>query len=384
MLENITNKMTLGSSRLKPVRKQSSLIDLSGRFASLTRPSSKAVNLFQEQFYTLILNASSVERKMISQTLARSEYVPKAIIIFFAMEEIAIAQPALLYSPVLQPRDINLIIEKCAFTHAKTLARRENLDISNVSGLLKLDNEADEIRSILKANTISANNPEISKIINSSAVTHNWVSKPAENITIQTPVNIKPKVSSSSKDLSETLLKLANKGGRLWRKPFGKPARSPSAAITLKQLETQLLTYARHKNIEGLASLISNCCGLNSQITLKFMQRQDAGMLATLLRALEITDITTARILLLANNDIGRNAQIFKVVMDKYRNLDHAECISFYEKLGADFSQPHIINANNHSTTRYALSLAARERRAELLKRQNVEAVNHGKIRLTA
>ena len=384
MLENIINKTTLGSSRLKPVRKQSILIDLSSRFASLTRPSSKAVNLFQEQFYTLILNTSSVERKMISQTLAHSQYIPKAIIIFFAMEEISIAQPALLYSPVLKPRDINLILEKCAFTHTKTLARRENLDISNVNGLLKLDNETGEIRNILKTNSILANNPEISKIISHSAVSNDWVSRPAENITIQTSPNIKPTVSSSSKDLSESLLKLANKGGRLHRKPFGKPARSPSAPITLKQLETQLLSYARHKNTEGFAILISNCCGLSSQVTSKFMQQQDAGMLATLLRALEITDVTTARILLLANNNIGRNAQIFKVVMNKYQNLDRAKCIMFYEKLGADFTQPYIINTNKHTTTRYALSLAARDRRTELLKRQNMEAINHDEIRLTA
>lgn len=383
-METFEKEKTTSRKHLMPSRNQSSLVDLSQGFASLSRPSKKDITLFQEQFYTLILNTSSVERKEIAQNISKSAYTPKPLIIFMATQEIAIAQSPLLYSPVLQPADLNLIIEKSAFEQAKLIARRENLDATNVKALLKLDNVAEQIKTTLLANEAITQNVDIVEILETSSLSEGW-EKAEEEITNIQSVDITPlKPSKNSIDLSKTLLALANKGGKLKRKPTGKAPKSTESIITLSQIENQLLSNMREKNLKSFAISIQHFCGLRSPITFQILRTQNAGMLATLLCALEISDVSAARLLLMANLDIGRNAQIFKVVMDKYKNLNHSECVSYYEKLGADFNHSHFKETKHIPTTRYALSLAARARRAALLKEQEEHAQVSQKMKLSA
>lgn len=382
--EVLKKQKTPSRNHLKPSRNQSSLIDLSHGFVSLSRPSHRDITLFQEQFYTLILNTTSVERKTIAQTISKSAYIPKPLIIFLATQEIAIAQSPLLYSPILQPADLNLIIEKTSIEQAKLIARRSDLDATNIKSLLKKDNIAEQVKTILLANTAVSNSPEILEILENSHLSDGW-NEAAQEITNIQSLDITPtKQSKPAKDLSETLLNLANRGGKLRRKPVGKPVKSAQSDITLSQMENQLLADMREKNLKSFATSIQHFCGLKNQITFQILRKQDAGMLATLLRALEITEISAARLLLMANLDIGRNAQIFKVVMDKYNNLDYSECVSYYEKLGADFNHSHFKKAQHIPTTRYALSLAARARRAALLKQQEAYTSEQQEMKLSA
>ena len=384
LLKVFEKEKTMTRNHLKPSRNQSSLVDLSQGFASLSRPSRKDITLFQEQFYTLILSTNSVERKKIAQNISKSAYTPKPLIIFMATQEIAIAQSPLLYSPVLQPADLNLIIEKSSVEQAKVIARRENLDATNVKALLKLDNVAEQVKSILLANETILENSEIVQILENSNLSDGW-DKAEQEITNIQSANITPvQTSKRSKDLSETLLALANKGGKLRRKPTGKPVKSTDSMITLSQMENQLLSNMREKNLKSFAISIQHFCGLRSPITFQILRTQNAGMLATLLCALEVSDVSAARILLMANLDIGRNAQIFKVVMDKYKNLNYSQCVTYYEKLGADFSHSHFKETKHIPTTRYALSLAARARRAALSKQQEAYSEEHQEMKLTA
>ena len=384
MLKVFEKDTAMSRSNLKPSRNQSSLVDLSQGFALLSRPSKKDITLFQEQFYTLILNTTNVERKKIAKNIATSAYTPKAIIIFMATQEIAIAQSPLLYSPVLQPADLNLIIEKSSVEQAKVIAKRENLDAFNVKALLKLDNIAEQIKITLLANEAISENSEIQEILKTTHISEGWDKTELEITNIQS-VDITPtQPGKRTKDLSQTLLALANKGGKLRRKPTGKPAKSTENIITLSQMENQLLAIMREKNLKSFAITIQQFCGLKSPITFQILRKQNAGMLATLLRALEISDVSAARILLMANLDIGRNPKIFKVVMNKYKNLNHAECVSYYEKLGADFSHSHFKETKHIPTTRYALSLAARARRAALLKQQEDTSQEYQEMKLTA
>ncbi len=382
VITSIETKSNLRHTR--PIRNQSTLIDLSSRFTSLNRPTRKDIALFKEQFYTLILSASNRERKTIAKNLARSEYVPKPVILFFAMEEIAVANLPLLYSPILQARDLNLILAKCSIQHAKVIARRNNLDASNVNTLLKLDDETKQILHVLKANDALLENLGIAALLNASLVQDEWVSQPAAIATNPTIEIKKPKSSTRSKDLSASLLELANKGGKIKRKPIGKSAKSTFNKISLKQVEKQLLAIARFNDEKSFATSVERFCGLNCQATFNLLRGQDAGMLASLLCALEISEISAARILLMMNRDIGRNAHIFKVVMGKYKNLDHQACVLYFTKLGADFTQARFHNGEDKSTTRYALSLAARDRRASLLKQSQTDQVNYSEQKLTA
>lgn len=382
MAEVIKQNKLANRAYLKPARNQSSLVDLSLKFASISRPTSKDISLFQEQFYTLILNTDSRERQKIAQAIAHCEYVPKPLIIFMAMEEIAIAKSPLLLSPILKPADLNILINKSSIEQAKVIARRGNLDASNISALLKMDNEAGQIRLTLEANAELLKTPEILKTLENARSSNSWIEKPADKITTH-KIEV-PQTSSKIRDLSDTLVNLANKAGKIRAKPTGKKPQSLFNAITLKQIEKQLLSCTRLRDYKSFALSVQNFCGLDPQTTLQFMQKQNAGKIATLLRALEITDVTAARILLMTNDELGRSGHIFRLVMNKYKNLDQVECIAYFTKLGADFTHVHYKEAVHKPTTRYALALAARDRRAQLLKRQEQQSNNLAEMKLSA
>ncbi len=378
-------KRTPSNTRIKPIRNQSSLIDLTTNFALLQRPTNKDISLYKEQFYTLILNTNSKERKIISDKIAYNSYTPKPIIIFLSMEEIAIAQLPLLHSPVLQPADLNLLIEKSSLEYAMIIAKRDNLDSSNVVSLLKLDNEAEQIQNTLRSNPALTGNIEILEALDKERNSTKWADEPATTITVAKLAEVKnPTITNKPKDLSETLLKLANKGGKLRKKPIGKSIKTASSMITLQEMENRLLINIRSQNISDFASSIQSFCGLNHQITTRFMEEQNAGMLATLLKALEISEVTAARILLMANRDIGRNALIFKTITAKYTKLNQDECCAFFRRLGANFNHSHFKEDQNIPTTRYALSLAARARRSELLIEQKASVEYSKDEKLTA
>lgn len=372
-------------SRMRPnisTRKHSTLVELASRFISTSRPSAKEISIFKEQFYTLILTTTGPDRKKISDILAKNEYSPKTLIIFFAMEEIAIATQPLLHSPVLQSADLNLIINNSSYEHAKVIARRADLNASNVQTLLNVDANSGSIKLILAGNSDFAKNPEISRLIKAETELTDWEEKPENITTAQPEVINKTKIKTGTKDLSQSLLKLANKGGKLSRKPIGKKVKPAFMQFTKKQIEQELLTTARAMDLTAFSKAVQSFCNLKPQTTFNFLKKQDAGMLATLLRALEVSDISAARILLMMNNNIGRNPHIFRIVTDKYSNLDHKECSTFYEKLGANFSQLDLKQDVN--ATRYALSLAARERRAALLRKKEPEVDIHSEVKLRA
>ena len=384
MQEAYLNPSAAESRSFLHTRSQSTLIDLAIRFTSLNRPSNKDISIFREQFYTLILNTNGMEKKLLAEKLSRSEYVPKAIIFFLAMEEIAVANYPLLYSPVLKTADLNLILSKCSYEHAKSIARRSDLSTSNVKALMEMDNETGQIKLNLRENLSLKGNSEIVEVLNTPNNSASWIKQRAETVTEKPKPIVKPNITNETKDLSAALLKIANRGGKLGRKPVGKPAKSAFADVTIKQMEMQLLSTARSNDIETFAKSVRQYCGLQPQTTLRFMKNQDAGMLATLLRAMDISDVTAARILLMLNNDIGRNAQIFKVVMDKYSKLDRERCMLFFKEHGADFTHTTYASVGERPATRYSLSLAARERRAALSSQEKLEENNFGTQKLRA
>jgi len=380
----LTSVMTEQKSSAFNRRSCSALIELSKNFGELSRPSLKDISIFKEQFYTLILKTTAQERQQVASHLARSEYVPKAIVIFLVMEEIAIARQPLLMSPVLQPGDLNMMIGKVSLSHLKVMAERDHLSEENVQRLLEVDTDTDIIKSILEKN------PNCTFNLNTSFQSHQQELQSASDRStdITTSFNLEQETGQTekraTKDLSEALLKLANRGSRLSRKPTGKPEKPAIAPLNKKQIERQLLEHARSKNLTGFAVSVQHFCNLKESITNDLLKRQDAGMLATLLCALEVSEITAARILLMLNRNIGRNAQILRIVMNKYSNLNFDECVSFYEKYGATFRGTVGVTKLNPKSTRYALSSVARERRAELLKKQKEQNTGFYQDKLSA
>ena len=370
-------------------RNLSTLTGLARQFGAMSRPSAQDIAIFREQFYTLILRTDGEERKEIANSLARSPYTPKAIALFFAMEEIEIATPVLQFSPVFAPTDLSAIVDKCTESHAKVVVRRNDLDAGVVETLLNNESRFPTIRNSIVKNASVNRDPDVVNLLRGGE-------KPAEPAPVVTrfepmtmpdrsrvrqpensgPTSEEPK---DKKDLSKALLEIANRGGKIARK---KPEENYETTVfnpvTHQQLENQLLATARDMNKEAFAISVQHFCGLDYQTTLRFLEKQDAGMLASLLCALKIPATSASRIMLLMNRDIGRNAQIFKLVLQKYENLDSENCVSYFRKLGATFEQQNPQDAKPGLATHHALSLAARQRREDL--RRDEATVDHSAL----
>lgn len=383
LLNNNNNKKIEGANK-RLAHTRSSLVDLSLNFSQIKRPNIRDISIFREQFYTLILNATANDRQEISYILSACEYAPKPIILFLAMEEIGIAHHVLKKSAVLKARDLNMMVGKVASAHLKLIAGRDDVDIEVVQSLLKADSEDNHIQSILEANPACFENEDIMAIINAPEMLEE-IEESEITITSVDEHSLKmPEVKKPQKDLSKDLVALANRGGKLSRMPVGKKPKPEILPLNKKQVERQLLASARAHDIRSFSHFVERYCGLKREITLDFLMKQNAGMLATLLCALELSNVSAARIMLMLNNNIGRNGHIFKNVMNKYSALNKDECTSFFEKQGATFKGSIGVEHFDPKTTRYALSLAARERRAALLKEQEKLPIKDFDERLTA
>lgn len=350
------------------MRNRSNLVDLAIRFAGLERPSHSSISMFKEQFYTLVLASSAQERRAISEVLADCIYTPRAIVLFLGMEEIAVSKPVLENSPVLKPADLNSIISKTNDEHARAISARQDLEASTITQLMTVNDETDSIKNCLLKNPHILKNPDLLQLVEKTRY-HDWIDEPAENVTSFEIPQVENE-QKGTKDLSNSLLDLANRGGKLKRTPAGKKPAHSVVSNTIKQLEQKLLYAARSMNLNVLTHTIYEVCGLKREITASIILQENTGMLASLLRALNISEISAARIMLLLNRNIGRNHGLFKTVMQKFKQLDRAECIAFFAKMGAEFKVEKVIDPEDSKRTRFAMSLAARERREALLAHQ--------------
>ncbi|MEM7290374.1 MAG: hypothetical protein AAF412_08430, partial [Pseudomonadota bacterium] len=142
--------------------------------------------------------------------------------------------------------------------------------------------------------------------------------------------------SSKSQNLSEALLNLASKGGRLG-------SQKPRAA-TLHHREiknenaAQLLRSARALNHEAFAHTIQRICKIDMNVTMDAIASQDTGFLAVLLRANEVSRIVASRILLILTPDLGRDIAVLKRVLDKYDLMTIEQCMDYLGQHGANFA----------------------------------------------
>ncbi len=320
---------------LRNTRKPDPLIEASVQFGSKLRPTEKQVNIFKELFFNLIFKADASAKRKLSTALARSHYTPRTIAIFFSMEEIEISAPMLLFSPVLRERDLNAVIEKTTISHLRVIARRTSLETSTVRKLLSRDDDQELVRKLLKKNASLQQNQEAIDLL----------SLPSSAFQIETPEEVgaeQPTIRTEddfdqpeAKPTHQKLFEIANIGGRLARK---RHSTVQSYVGSSELFEKQLLECARKGNHASFAQTVENACALDASAIVDIIERQDAGMLASLLRAMHISKTVSCQILLLLNRDIGRNVTVFRAVSQKFDELRRSECQAIFERLGAQFT----------------------------------------------
>ncbi|MEO1143952.1 MAG: hypothetical protein AAFW66_16705, partial [Pseudomonadota bacterium] len=116
-------------------------------------------------------------------------------------------------------------------------------------------------------------------------------------------------------------------------------------------------------------------------------QSGDAGLIASLLASLKVSRRTASQLLLLLNKDVGRNAEIFNVVMDKYTQLNTAECEAIFRKMGATF--PHATSGKGRNGLPEEIStfnsvMMERRRNMAIGRPSDIRAVQPAKHRLVS
>ncbi len=350
---NLAGKPAVSRKRGKKRDQGTLLVDRVEQFALLKRASREDLSSLKEFFYSLVNKADKEQRRRMSVALARNPYTPRSILLFLAMDEVDIASPILLFSQSLSENDIRSVIGKTAIEHGRVIARRDNLSLETIHVLLDRDDDNQTVLKILHKNASIA------------ATVMTAITQRAEGKSASFPTDVsfttsiaqtQPSTSANqpAKDLSDQLLKLANTGGRLKpdsRKKAIIAARNPSA----DELGKKLILSARAGHHVELAEQIFDASGLSPQFVQQYIDKSDVGTFACLLRVLDMTRTTAARILLLLFPRLGRDQNVFADVMMRYEGLEKPSLQAFFKTVDANFAfqgqhEKHISQAGMFST----------------------------------
>ncbi len=97
-------------------------------FTSLTRPGRYESQQFEDLALPLLETASPRARRQASAILAQHDVAPRKLVLDLANDNIEVAAPLLLRSPVLTTADLTDIIARNGLSHARIIARRHPVD----------------------------------------------------------------------------------------------------------------------------------------------------------------------------------------------------------------------------------------------------------------
>lgn len=99
-------------------------------------PGSEMEPVLSEIFLTLAAQAETDIRKVLAERLAGSEWAPPALINMLALDEIEIARPVILASPLLKDADLIRVLVEATLEHQIAVARRPALNERVVEAII--------------------------------------------------------------------------------------------------------------------------------------------------------------------------------------------------------------------------------------------------------
>lgn len=278
------------------------LIEATRQFSILSRPSAHEIIIFKELFYELINRLEPHDRRVISAMLARCHFTPRAIALYFSQDDLAIAAPFLLFSPVLGERDLLAISDKMGEEYKNVILKRQ----------LPVD----------------------SRIIDRL----NGVTKP--EIEEEKPASIAEYDASQEWLSGEEILALAGIGGRMGRSEGIQrksiSARSQDQSIEINDIR-KLQSFARIQNFQAMADLIEEFCGLKSEDSIKLLRKSKKDELVYLVKALGIQAPHDLQLMLMLAPETGRDIATYREVKTLLADLDIGVCRMIFNEIGANF-----------------------------------------------
>ena len=296
-------------------------------FCQLERPDHADISRFKELFYQLIQSLGIAERRSLSASLASNHYIPRTVVLFLAMDELEVAAPVLLFSPVINESDILSLARRLDTEHLKVLARRENLTRESARALRHAGGR--EVAEIL--------------VRNRSLSDHEEPQRAAENPAPQpVPITRKAPVSADANPQSppplpqkdgsaRELVDLAARGGRLGRAKPDVTAAAEKAGSTEPSEASiaagrELLEAHRNGAAEGFIAAAAYRTGVRAAIIRAMIEKLDGESLAVLLKGMAVEDLEAMQLFVRMLPHVGRDFAKYKSLQATYRKLNAERC----------------------------------------------------------
>src|SRR5205807_1884618 len=92
--------------------------------------------LLDDVFMALVVEAERDIRKALAEKLAQADWAPPALINVLALDDIEIARPVILSSPLLKDQDLIRLLVEATIEHQIEVARRPRLGREVVNAIL--------------------------------------------------------------------------------------------------------------------------------------------------------------------------------------------------------------------------------------------------------
>ena len=124
--------------------------------------------LASEILLNLLKQAERDLREALAERLAINGNVPHELIVFLANDEISVATPVLLHSPVLTDSDLISIIRNKGADYWQTIAKREHVLSESVSDDLAISGDMQTVLNLVDNQRTQLSRPAVKKIIQMS------------------------------------------------------------------------------------------------------------------------------------------------------------------------------------------------------------------------
>ncbi len=118
-------------------RRSDILLAATDTFCGQERPDQLQIKQYRELFYSLISETDEISKRLIANSLAKHDFTPRPILLYFALETAAIAASVLAYAKGLGQFDLTQIIEKTSALHHRVIANRGDIGKTVVRRLME-------------------------------------------------------------------------------------------------------------------------------------------------------------------------------------------------------------------------------------------------------
>lgn len=318
-------------SKMNPARCVEDLFLLAtNRFADCDTHDRLSLRYYQEAFDLLYSKVSRNARQLVGRILAFCPQTPRAIAMQLALEDLAIAKPVVLHSSVLGQLDLLQILEAKGVGHAELIARRPDIGPSLLGRLRGLGE------------------PGISKALdgNEALVDGRTIKDPQslfQTIGLKEE-NETSAVSNSKSRFNEAetrLLQAASRRGLDIGAETLASDQTPQETFE-GPLGDTLETLAAEKDRQGTALAMRQYGGIALGAAFQVLEQQSGESMAVFLKAHEVDEAQTNRILMLTFPAIGLSVHNAMGMVTFYRDLKTESCQEAVARWPQDSSlKPH-------------------------------------------